>query len=152
MNEVEQKILSQSKIADEMVNQNTYVWRSAIDEKEVIEIMVNGNLADRIDYITNYFNFNDALGYQYKANIKQGLISQIDNEKTQIDEIMKKLNNPPNGFGKSYDIVFGMYGTYSELISLAESPQGSLVSYSQKTNDLFSQILKNENEYEVSKK
>jgi hypothetical protein len=52
------------------------------------------------------------------------------------EDLMRRMIPTPSESAASYQILFQMYSTYSELVSLRQSPRGSLLSFSQTVNSL----------------
>ena len=53
---------------------------------------------------------------------------------------MKELSNPPSEYKEAYLKLNSCYEDYVKFVTMAESPSGSLFSYSQNYNDLDSSL------------
>ena len=53
---------------------------------------------------------------------------------------MKYLQDIPEGYEDAYDVLKEMYTVYVEFSNQAQSPTGSLLTFNNKTNDLFSEF------------
>lgn len=122
--------------AESMISQYSDVWQSAINRDSVY---VNGKMA---------YGFDEAI--QYKKEELSGDIANIETAKGEIDKQMKDLTNPPNKYKRAYDIAFELYGSYTNYVSLAQSPEGSLLTFNQKTGELRDEILKKIKEFEIA--
>jgi len=75
------------------------------------------------------------LGSEY-----QELLAQLKASKTNIDEFMEGLEEPPSTLVKLYEKLFELHALYSKIHTLAVSPSGSMDEYSDSINDLESQM------------
>lgn len=91
-------------------------------------------------------DFNEAIEIQKLDFKTRGRIDKIASGKENIDKLMKDINNAPEKYKDTYEIVLDLYGSYTEFEALAESPQGSLVSFNQKIRDLSNEIDKKINQ------
>lgn len=142
-----------------IVNMYLKVWLGVIDSKHGIFIKINDDedggvsftkrsLGESYSGIINYASdFNRAL--EFVNQRVKAKIALITSSQSIVDEKMKLLNNPPEEYKTAYEIAFDMFGNYNQYVSLAESPSGSLVSYKQLANDLASQIIKEQKDFEI---
>jgi len=66
-----------------------------------------------------------------------------------IQKSMGEINNPSNKYSKVYDSLLECFSIYSQLHSLARSPQGNYVSFNKAVNDLSLEANKNLNKLKV---
>ncbi|EMS81448.1 hypothetical protein [Desulfotignum phosphitoxidans] len=114
----------------EMSEQYSTVWREAIEDK----------------YNSD---FSDDIREQRRKFELYGDIRKIDESKKLAEELLQKLNQPNEPYPQAHKKIVELYGVYSQLHSLAQSPSGSLMTYNKKVNDLQSQYIKIVNELKV---
>lgn len=85
-------------------------------------------------------DFNDALKKLYASDTYQGYVSSIEKTNGEVDDLMRKLNDPPEDCEKAYDTLQGLYSDYQTFTSLATDPSGSYTSYTQDFEDLDSNV------------
>lgn len=66
----------------------------------------------------------------------------LDLQHQTAETAMRTLRSPPEGYSKTYDLVLELYSVYSQLVSLRQSPRGSLMTFNQTTGDLRLEIEK----------
>ena len=59
-----------------------------------------------------------------------------------VKEVLKDLQNPPEGLDKQYNIASSMYDSYKALTDLAADPSGNLNSFSEKKGKLVDDFVK----------
>lgn len=133
LNDVRSKMLlgaSEGEIVADMIR---LVWYNAIyDEIDVMTITYTAGTSD----------FNEAL-YNYRSSDEYNTyVSSITNNQTQVAEMMKKLQNPPQGLEKAYDTVSDLYSAYSSVCKNATDPSGNLNSYTESVNTSISDFTK----------
>lgn len=62
---------------------------------------------------------------------------------------MQAVNNPPSDLKKAYETAFELYGTYSEMVKLANFPSGTLLEFNRKIDDLTANIDKQKSQFNV---
>ena len=92
-------------------------------------------------------DFNDEITKQYKAFNKENI--DLEDRKKNLDAIVKRLQNPPDGYQKAYDTVIELYEVYDEFYRLATNPSGSYQSYSDDVHEVDSEFLKIYNKLEI---
>lgn len=122
--------------AESLCNLTLQVWGNSIHE----------NRDDKTDKYTRpkgYFvsDFNTALGNLYADSDTQNTISDIENNQSSVKQIIKELQNPPEGLDKCYDTVSDLYEAYKILTDLAISPSGSYNGYGTNKNDAVSDFM-----------
>ena len=68
---------------------------------------------------------------------------------SSLKKAMSEIGNPPTKYSKAYDLLLEIYSIYSQLYSLARSPQGSYVSFNKTVNDLSLEFEKGFNKLDV---
>lgn len=129
-------IITESGKAQEMTETYNQVWRQALDGG----VEIDGQTTN---------DFNDALNLQAESFKKQGKIDQINNGKKEVDKAMQAVNNPPSDLKKAYETAFELYGTYSEMVKLANFPSGTLLEFNRKIDDLATNIDKQKSQFNV---
>ena len=71
----------------------------------------------------------------YSADSTVSTLNAIKENRTEVGELFKKLQNPPDSFTACYTIANDLYDTYYKLTGLAISPSGSLSSFSNDFSD-----------------
>jgi hypothetical protein len=118
-------------ISETVTSLYSTVWRDAIYEEGAYN-----------DYKSPYYRlrFNSALSLARKdENIKKAL-DEIDSNLSKLVPVMGELKNPPSRFTETYSDVVELYTASVEYSNLAKDPSGSLLTFSQKRNDLSSKI------------
>lgn len=67
----------------------------------------------------------------YDATTTKTTIENIESNQILIKDMMKELQNPPEGLEKCYDTVTELYTAYKGLTNLAINPTGNLTSFSE---------------------
>lgn len=102
------------------------VWSNAIYKRQDDETdkytMKNGKFVD---------DFNDALDALCSDEEFQKEQSEIRDNQSEVETLMKKLKNPPKECQDLYALVQDYYEKYLKLTRLAISPTGSLNSFSE---------------------
>ena len=113
------------------------VWNRAIEDDGV---MVGDRYA---------FDFNTAITYQQELFESKGSLKDIDDNKKKVDDLLKNAKAPAEEYKPAYDAAVEMYQSYSELISQASSPSGSLIEFNKTKNELLSEINKKADEFKI---
>lgn len=66
-----------------------------------------------------------------------------------IKKAMADIKEPPKEYVKAYDLLLELFSIYSQLYSLARSPQGSYVSFNKTVNDLSLEFKKYLNKLDI---
>ncbi|KYH30484.1 hypothetical protein CLTEP_26310 [Clostridium tepidiprofundi DSM 19306] len=96
---------------------------------------------------SDYKDFNDEIAKQYKAFNKEN--KDLEDRKKNLDAIVKRLQNPPDEYQKTYNTVIELYEVYDEFYRLATNPSGSYQSYSNDVHEVDSEFLKIFNKLEI---
>lgn len=86
-------------------------------------------------------DFNEALANLYLDSDTQDTISDIKSNQTSVKELIKKLQNPPEGLDKCYDTVSDLYEAYKTLTDLAISPSGNYSGFSTNKSNAVSDFM-----------
>jgi len=146
------QILENSTKAEEITNEYSRIWRHSIESRVAIPIpeveQVTG-LDEEI--IREHFVINtaDNVPEEFSLNVHSlnsyfestGDLDDLRETAEEIKEEVSNLNNPPEDFEQVYDELLDMFTYSEEYVSLALSPDGSLQSFTEKRNDLSSEIL-----------
>lgn len=86
-------------------------------------------------------DFNDSIAALMSDSSFKSKMTTIKNDKDSIDNMMKKLQNPPEGLQNCYNAVSDLYNCYSSFVSLATNPSGNLSSYTSSYNSTDSDFI-----------
>lgn len=92
------------------------------------------------DAIDDGNDFNVELANLRDAYKEKGVLDELTDTQTEIQQSMKYLQDVPEGYEEVYGVLKEMYGVYVEFADQAQSPTGSLLTFNNKTNDLFSEF------------
>lgn len=117
-------MLSGAADAEDLCNTTVNVWNSAIfeDSQDAWDEEIRQYYSD---------DFNDALGLLYSDQTTIDAVANIEDNQDQVNEIYRRLQNPPEGLDSAYDTFEEMYDSYLTLTRLATNPTGSLQSYTE---------------------
>lgn len=117
--------------AETLCNLTRAVWYNTIFEEYDTET----NPYTQNSYGGYHSDFNESLRVLYDDASTKETIAFIKQNQSEVDELMRSLQNPTEEFSACYDTLDSMYDAYKGLTGLAISPSGSLTSYT----DEFSQ-------------
>lgn len=125
--------------AEALCNLTKSVWYNTINE-------VRDTTTDEYTLSHSWgagFNsdFNTSLTTLYKDANTVTKISSIDENRDNVEELMKLLQSPNEEFQECYNAIDDLYSVYYKLTSLAMSPSGSLTTYSSNFNEYESNFL-----------
>lgn len=136
LGQVQILMLSGGSDAESLCNLTLRVWGNAISEDSDSE-------TDK--YTKNkygFFNgFNTALANLYADSSTTGKVSNIESNQSSVKDLIKKLQNPPNGLDKCYDTVSDSYEAYKILTDLAINPSGSYRDFGTKKSNAVSDFM-----------
>lgn len=105
------------------------VWNNAIYQKKDDETdkytLENGKFVD---------DFNDALSNLFSDETFMSDISEIQNNKLEVNNLMKKLTDPPKKYEEAYLVLKVYYDNYLKLNKLVVNTTGSLNTFSDDFN------------------
>ncbi len=129
-------MLSSGSDAELLCNLTLRVWGNAISED-------SDNETDK--YTKNKYgvwnDFNTALANLYADSSTTRKVSNIKSNQSSVKDLIKKLQNPPEGLEKCYDTVSDLYEAYKILTDLAISPSGSYRDFGTKKSDAVSDFM-----------
>lgn len=136
LGQVQILMLSGGSDAESLCNLTLRVWGNAIYEDK-------DNETDKYTRPNGYFvsDFNEALGNLYADSQTKDTIDDIENNQASVKELIKKLQNPPEGLDKCYDTVSDLYEAYKTLTDLAINPSGNYSGFSTKKSDAVSDFM-----------
>ena len=145
LNAVSIAVLSGASEAEECCNLAKQVWYDTIFEE------TNANTKKYIYYGTylRYDDFNITLGNLYADEDFSQKISDIESNREAVEELMKKLKNPPDQYKDAYETLSNLYESYLKFTDLALSPTGNLQTYSSNFTECDSELLKYYNSLKV---
>lgn len=104
-------------------------WSSAINDHQC---------EDEFGKMEYCFDFNESIQYAHKKWTMRGAYKMLDSLSTKDVELMKTLNNNKGGDSKEiHSSVEEIYGLVSKMCDQANSPNGSLMTFNQSTDQLF---------------
>jgi hypothetical protein len=95
------------------------VWNDAIDEGD---------------------DFNDAIADVYDYMESEGVLDEFSARKEETAGVMRALQNPPDDYRDSYELLVEMYSVASQICQMATDPSGSLMTYNQNKNSQMSEF------------
>lgn len=106
--------------AESICNLTLRVWDNAMSEE----------LDDKTDKYTRpngwwVNDFSEALVNLYTDSSTTTKVSSIIDNQSSVKDLIKKLQNPPEGLDQCYDTVSDLYEAYKVLTDLAIDPSGS---------------------------
>ncbi len=129
-------MLSGGSDAESLCNLTLKVWGNAISEDSDSE-------TDK--YTQNKFglwnDFNTALANLYADSSTTKKVSNIESNQSSVKDLIKKMQNPPNGLDKCYNTVSDLYEAYKILTDLAINPSGSFRDFGEKKNEAVSDFM-----------
>lgn len=136
LGQVQILMLSGGSDAESLCNLTLRVWGNAIYEDIDYE-------TDKYTRPNGYFvsDFNEAIGNLYADSETKDTIDDIENNQASVKELIKKLQNTPEGLDKCYDTVSDLYEAYKTLTDLAINPSGNYTGFSTKKSDAVSDFM-----------
>jgi hypothetical protein len=125
-----------AEFAGTVTSHYSKVWDEAIQNK-----LYKG------EYIGS--DFNIALQKTSQDLKEVGTITLLDNLQIALEISIKKLREHPSKYETIYNQTIECYGYTTELLSLAQTPKGSLLSYNSRCNELRAKIHAKINEIRV---
>lgn len=134
-------MLSSGSDAEGLCNLTAKVWYNTIYEKH--DSTTDKFTRYSTTWGTEYFedDFNVALSKLFDASTTKSTIADIESNQILVKDMMKELQNPPEGLEKCYNTVTELYTAYKGLSDLAISPTGSLTSFSESKNTKVSKFM-----------
>ena len=122
--------------AETLCNLTLRVWYNAIYEER-------DSTTDKYTRPNGWWvdDFNEALSNLFADSSTKQTISSIESNQTTVKDLMKKLQNPPEGLDNCYDTVSDLYDAYTTLTELAINPSGNYSGFSGNKNDAVSEFM-----------
>ncbi len=113
------------------------VWYNSIYEE-------SDSKTDKYTRPKGYFvsDFNDALDNLFSDPNFSEKINSIEENNDAVNELMKKLKNPPDEYKDAYEALSDLYDAYIELTNCTTNPTGSLNTYSSYFNYADTEVAK----------
>lgn len=129
-------MLSGGSDSEKLCNLTLKVWGNAIMEESDSE-------TDKYTRAGSYAwnNFNIALAMLYSDSSTIIKISSIESNQSSVKQLMKKLQNPPEGLSRCYDTVTDLYEAYKKLTDLAINPSGSYRDFGENKDNVISDFM-----------
>lgn len=136
LGQVQILMLSGGSDAESLCNLTLKVWGNAISEDSDSETdkYTKGEYGFFID-------FNTALENLYADSSTTSKVSNIKSNQSSVKELIKKIQNPPEGLDKCYDTVSDLYEAYKILTDLSINPSGSYRDFGTKKSDAVSDFM-----------
>lgn len=129
-------MLSGASDAENSGNLIKQVWYNSIYEKQ--DDKTDKYTKRKGDFVSD---FNEALRNLFADSDFSSQISSIEDNQETVNELMKKLKNPPDEYKDAYDAISELYDAYISLTNCATNPSGSLQTYSSSFNDADTNTL-----------
>lgn len=121
-------ILSGAAEAENCGNLIKKVWYNAIYEDFDTETDPYTRSSGR------FVDFNTALQNLFSDPDFSARINTIEENQVGVQEMMKELKNPPEGYQEAHTAITELYNAYLKLTNLVVSPQGNLQTFSENFN------------------
>lgn len=128
-------MISGGSDAESLCNLALRVWGNAIYEERDDET----DKYTRKNYGWN--DFNTALSNLYADSVTMTKVSNIESNQTSVKDLIKKLQNPPEGLDKCYETVSDLYEEYKKLTDLAINPSGSYKDFAENKSDAIDEFM-----------
>jgi len=133
-----------------------YYLKDVADTREII-LKSTGNCRSVLNVyaeiwqsaINRRLDFSSALHDQKEEFELDGVLDEMIAEQKEVSSVMEKLSEPPEGCAEIYQELLKLFGIYSEYWTLAMSPSGSMVSFNQRRNDLWGEIIRSASQLKV---
>lgn len=129
-------MLSGGSDAESLCNLTLRVWGNAISKDSDSE---TDKYTQKGFGIWN--DFNTALAKLYADNSTISIVSKIESNQIEVKNLMKEMQNPPEGLDKCYDTTSDLYEAYKILTDLAKSPSGSYKDFGTNKNNAISDFM-----------
>ena len=136
LGQVQILMLSGGSDAESLCNLTLRVWGNAISKDSDSE---TDKYTKKDKW--NFNDFNTALANLYADSSTTKKVSDIESYQSFANDLIKKLQNPPEGLDKCYDTVSDLYEAYKILTDLAINPSGSYRDFGTKKSDAVSDFM-----------
>lgn len=123
--------------AEELCNLTKSVWYNTIFEE-------SDSATDKYtksSYGLFHSDFDTSISNLYADASTKETVSDIQENQSLVDDLMKDLQNPTEEFAACYETLDSLYDVYKTLTNLAVSPTGSLNTFSETFRDADSSFL-----------
>ena len=136
VDKIKGEMISTGAEAESLMNKTSNVWSNAIFKESDTE-------TDQYAKVDGVFveDFNDALSSLFSDSETITVISSIQNGKSKVANIVKELQNPPDGYENVYDTVMSLSTAFSAVTDLATNPQGSLQTFNQNKQEKIDKFM-----------
>ena len=127
--------------AEEQVNLTALVWNNAIRRvrSPATDEFTRRPLATDRNFFVD--DFNIALGRLSAHEDTVAARTRIRESQTLVRDLVRDLQNPPEGLERAHDALVDLYQSYLVLTDLALNPQGSLQTFSSNRTAAISDFL-----------
>ncbi len=87
--------------------------------------------------IDNRGDFSTALAGKHEEYESQGFLKSEATAKQWVDSVMLTLNEPPQKVADAHRKLMEYYGNYAQIVALVKQPEGSLMSFRTRINELI---------------
>lgn len=150
LGQVQILMLSGGSDAESLCDLTLKVWGNAIYKKSDSETNKYTREWDYADLYTGefrdvegekFYDFDTALANLYTDSSTTEKVSNIESNQSSVKDLIKKLQNPPEGLDKCYNTVYDLYEAYKILTDLATNPSGSYEEFGTKKSDAVSDFM-----------
>lgn len=124
-------------------------WRTAIFDNEYKNPLTGEYKINDRGY-KSYVDFNEALQY-FDEDMKL-LFMVVESEKKKADSLYATIKEHPDDSEDVYDNIKELFHIYSLSVDMALDAEGSLKSYSNNLNNLYSDFKEMKTKIEIDKK
>ncbi len=129
-------ILNGGSEAEKLCNDTLNVWYNAIFKKD--DVSTDAFTKPNGTFVSD---FNVALGNFFQNPDTKTTISDIKSNKISVEDLMKKLKNPPKDLETCYATLSDLYAEYQALTNAAINPSGSYTDFKTTKNTAVSNFL-----------
>jgi hypothetical protein len=140
----EARVAEEERITKEKEFRNEY---ESLLNKTAVEINYQSEVSRLV--CVRVFGFMDIMApgeYARKMCVEMvgesGIYQDLKKGKDEIENLLKRLTNPPSDLKTGYDLLLEMYGYYVQLYNQAVTPGLWGLSYQREYEDKFSEIQK----------
>ena len=138
LGKAQEVMLTGGSDAESLCNLTIAVWNNAIYEDKDTE-------TDKYTRPDGYFvsDFNTALANLFADSDTQSTVSNIEANQDTVKQIMKKLQDVPEGLDKCYETISDLNSSYNKLTDLAVNPTGNYSGFSSNKTTTVSEFMSN---------
>ena len=136
LRQVQILMLSGGGDAESLCNLTLRVWGNAISKSADSETD-KYTIKDK----WSFYDFNTALANLYADSSTTKKVSNIESSQSSVKDLIKKLQNPPEGLDKCYNTVSDLYEAYKVLTDMAKDPSGNYRDFGTKKSNAVSDFM-----------